>query len=202
MQVRLTPKELGILIRSKGSEKALASLQKDFGRQVFASVRRFVTASSSISSADVDDIVQLVWLAVFLDLQKVEKLWRNYEELVKSGKPIDPPPDHTGLSSWLYRISRNTFLNFIRTKIKQNEANLDDCLNQISNSFDPLERIITDESLRIISKTISNNELEILKMYYIENLSAREIGEQFGKSEGNVRFIVFQANRKLREKLL
>ncbi|QQV01486.1 RNA polymerase sigma factor [Chryseobacterium taihuense] len=104
-------------------------------------------------------------------------------------------------STWLYRIALNTAIMFLRSEKRRSFITNDDFSDyRIKNEeYD-------DEKEENLSKMYSAiNKLNPIDkafiFYYLENFSGKQIAEQMGISEGNVRVKMNRAKNKLKELL-
>ena len=102
-------------------------------------------------------------------------------------------------SSWLYRISRNTVIDYYRTK--KSEANVDDIWNLTGN--DNIERDLVNKiQLEKIGEYLQKLEplhREIIIMKIWDGLSYKEIADITQKSEASLKMAFSRAMTKLRK---
>lgn len=102
-------------------------------------------------------------------------------------------------STWLYRIALNTAIVFLKSEKKRNFIGNDDFSNyKIEQEEYDHEK---EEKLSMMYKAI--NQLSAIDkafiFYYLEDFSGKQIAEQMGISEGNVRVKMNRAKNKLKE---
>lgn len=102
-------------------------------------------------------------------------------------------------STWLYRIALNTAIVFLKSEKKRNFiANEDFSQYKIIQDEYDLEK---EEKLYEMYKAI--NQLNPIDkafiFYYLEDFSGKEIANQMGISEGNVRVKMNRAKNKLKD---
>ncbi|WP_312075999.1 RNA polymerase sigma factor [Chryseobacterium sp.] len=102
-------------------------------------------------------------------------------------------------STWLYRIALNTAIVFLKSEKKRNFIGNDDFSNyKIEQEEYDHEK---EEKLNMMYKAI--NQLSAIDkafiFYYLEDFSGKQIAEQMGISEGNVRVKMNRAKNKLKE---
>lgn len=103
--------------------------------------------------------------------------------------------------TWLYRIALNTAIIFLKKEKKKVTINSDQIENfNISNDENNSE---TEEKLNQMYAAINqlNNIDKALIFYYLENFSGKEIAEEMGITEVNVRVKLNRAKTKLKELL-
>lgn len=111
-------------------------------------------------------------------------------------------PDFKGqseFSTWLYRIALNTAIVFLKSEKKRSFIGNEDFSNYriIQDEYD-------DEKEEKLSKMYNaihqlNPIDKAFIFYYLEDFSGKEISEQIGISEGNVRVKMNRAKNKLKD---
>jgi RNA polymerase sigma-70 factor (ECF subfamily) len=138
------------------------------------------------SREDAEDLTQTVFL----------KAWNAIPCFQKQANPF---------SSWLYKIAKNTVIDYYKKKqeITLNKAIED--LKQIKDEESDLAEIIEEkERAKIIRQTIyclSEDQQEVIILKFIESLSNKEIAKLLGKSEDAVRALQYRGLKALRGKL-
>ncbi len=122
----------------------------------------------------------------------------------------------SSFSSWLYRIAKNTALDFLRKEKKNKnnvslyvensvgeEAEID--IPDTSASSNPEQTAVKNEAKDIIYNAldeISNEHKEIIILRDIDGYTYEEISEMLGLEYGTVKSRLFRARESLRKKLL
>ncbi|OGU72857.1 MAG: hypothetical protein A2V93_01800 [Ignavibacteria bacterium RBG_16_34_14] len=171
----------------KGDESAFNELVCRYDRSVLSLALKYVNDRD-----DAKDIYQEVFLRVFRGLKKFQ---------FKSE-----------FSTWLYRITTNVCLTFIKSGKKHTMMRIDNDMESetIDNIVGADESNSPDEFL--LRNEITNNVNEALeklspkqKMIFIlkhfEGYKIREISEILNSSEGTIKKYLFEANHKLRSVL-
>jgi RNA polymerase sigma-70 factor (ECF subfamily) len=102
-------------------------------------------------------------------------------------------------STWLYRIALNTAIVFLKSEKKRIFINNEDFTEYkiIEDDYD----IEKEEKLSAMYKAI--NQLNPIDkafiFYYLEDFSGKQIADQMGISEGNVRVKMNRAKNKLKD---
>lgn len=102
-------------------------------------------------------------------------------------------------STWLYRIALNTAITFLKSEKKKSFIQNQEVQNlKIENNDYDFEK---EEQLKKMYNAIHQlNEIDkALIFYYLEDFSGREIAEQMGLSEVNVRVKINRAKEKLKQ---
>jgi len=122
------------------------------------------------------------------------RVWKNWKRF---------KPDFS--QAWLYRIARNFLIDYWRKNKDRKETSLEASVEAgIEPSYDEdlIERIQTDNEIKRLREAISllpENLKEVVILRFIEELSAKEVGEILNLTEVNVRVLQHRALQKLRE---
>jgi RNA polymerase sigma-70 factor (ECF subfamily) len=168
-----------------GDESAFNELVCRYDRSVLSIALKYVNDRD-----DAKDIYQEVFLRVFRGLKKFQ---------FKSE-----------FSTWLYRITTNVCLTFIRSGKKHTMMRIDndmetDYVDNItgadSESNSPesflLRNEITDNVNEALEKLSPKQKMIFILKHY-EGYKIREISEMLNSSEGTIKKYLFEANHKLR----
>ena len=172
-----------------GDTSAYNTLLNEYQQKVFATCISFIP-----NKEDAEDVAQEVFLEVFKSIKKFK--------------------GNSKLSTWIYKISTNKCLEFIRKKntkkrfaymqsIFENEIPLDKTsfFTEINHPGVILEN---KEKTIIIYKainTLSESQRIVFTLAKIDDKSYQEIVEITGKSLSSVESIMFRAKKNLKLKL-
>lgn len=163
-----------------GNTIAFKELMEKYQGMVFRTAMGFVH-----SKEDAEDITQEIFIKVFQTL---------------SGFKGD-----SEFSTWLYRITVNTSINFVN-KSRRNGflQSLENIFSKSSDEKTPLEQLETSERDERIKKAIDSlpetqRTAFILSKY--EELSQKEIASIMKKSEGAIEQLMQRAKSNLQKKL-
>jgi len=103
------------------------------------------------------------------------------------------------ISTWLYRIALNTAIIFLKSEKKRSYIGNEDFTN-----FKIVQDEYDDEKEEKLSRMYDAiHQLNAIDkafiFYYLEDFSGKEIAEQMGISEGNVRVKMNRAKNKLKD---
>lgn len=104
--------------------------------------------------------------------------------------------------SWLFRIAHNQLANALRARARHREAPIEAAHEPGIAGSDPAGLVdIADEAhrLRTAVARLSDDRRQVVVLRFVDGLSAREIGEVLGRSEGAVRVLQHRALRELAE---
>ena len=104
---------------------------------------------------------------------------------------------------WLFRIARNALSNQRRWTRRHPTATLDDALAIVATD-DPEAEVVRRELMarvRAAIERLPEDRRRALILRFVEEMSAREVGQVMGRSEGAVRTLVHRALRSVAEEL-
>ncbi len=114
--------------------------------------------------------------------------------------------------SWLYRITINRCIDFMRRRAKQhvisNDPVSDDAFyhHEVTRHLSPPSKAVESEEFGVFLhqavQQLTPKQKEVFTLRYKEELSLKEIAGKMGRSIGTVKAHLFQLHRNLREMLL
>jgi RNA polymerase sigma-70 factor (ECF subfamily) len=98
---------------------------------------------------------------------------------------------------WLFRICRNALANERRRDRRHPQANLDAALEMAAADDTEAQVVARDEADRAwrAIERLPEERRRALVLRFVDEMSAREIGEVLGRSEGAVRVLIHRALR-------
>lgn len=143
-----------------------------------------------------DKYKKLVYAIAFSILKNKE----NSEEIVqtvfmKIWKLEKDKLPTTNEASWIYTITKNEVLNFLRTK--KEELNIDD-LYYISEDNNELDKIIEQDSFNKIISKLKPVEQEIVSLKILSSLSFKEIAQILNKPISTAQWKYYKAVHSLK----
>jgi RNA polymerase sigma-70 factor (ECF subfamily) len=172
---------------SAGSREALALLFRRYAHQVYAISRKILR-----NEAEADDFLQDIFLGVRSEAGKFDTSKGSARSWIL-GMAF-----RRALSRRRYLSSRHFYTQLdIEDAIDRGEeprtdpGRLDELIDQNSAA----------RSLEEIFQTLSENQRQTLRLFFIEGDSFEEIAEKLGQSRGNIKHHYFRALEKLRKEL-
>ena len=101
--------------------------------------------------------------------------------------------------SWLFRIAHNQLANALRARSRHRTASLDG-VPEPAAADDPASLAgLADDArrLRAAVASLSEDRRQVVVLRFVDGLSAREIGDVLGRSQGAVRVLQHRALREL-----
>ncbi len=174
----LSDERLAELVQNGDSEQ-FGFLMERYQAKLFRYGKKFISNEDNI-----EDVVQDVFIKAYKNIQSFNTLQR--------------------FSPWIYRIAHNTYINAIK-KNSLNPLYLFDFDTLISHTIveDPLVREKEQKEIKnLVDKSLGQIEpkyREILVLYYIEELSYKEIAEILHIPIGTVGVRIMRAKEILKE---
>ncbi len=112
----------------------------------------------------------------------------------------DYDPEKASISTWLYAITRNAVIDYYRSLEKTPLSADDNELQLLSQEEKPLSEE-TLEALADALEQLPERERKIIVLRFYGGYSAKETAEKLGLSYANVRFLQYNAIKKLRKLL-
>ncbi len=151
-------------------------------------LRRYVRRISGVSSESVEDIVQELFMKVYINLNSYD-------------------PDKS-FSSWIYRIAHNETINYWRKNKRKSEMVVslesDSALGNISDGRDVREEVYGKINGGVVLSALEDLDEKYrnaVTMKYAEEASYREISEKLDIPIGTVGTLISRGKKMLREHL-
>ncbi|MBI5254581.1 sigma-70 family RNA polymerase sigma factor [Candidatus Falkowbacteria bacterium] len=180
MQFGIAEKLLLLKVRTKKDPEAFAALYDMYAEKIFRFVRFKID-----SREEAEDITSEVFL----------KVWNFLLEHQETGVRT--------FSGLVYRIARNSVIDFYRERSRRRECKLDEEMPIIAEDKN-YRRIEADQELQALLekiKQLKQEYQEVILLKYVDELSVAEIAEILGKSSVGVRVTLHRAGKKLQELL-
>ncbi len=127
------------------------------------------------------------------------------ETFYKAIKGINKFKQDCKIITWLYRIAKNTWIDFLRREKRKKFISIDDNIYYIERAVlaNLLEESIEDSEENInLYQSINKLDEVTKRVFYLKltkDISFKEIGEILGRSESWARIIFYRGKIKLRE---
>ncbi|MGD9365339.1 MAG: sigma-70 family RNA polymerase sigma factor [Desulfobacteraceae bacterium] len=172
--------EIAILDRAKqGNQEAIAHLVMKYQQLV-----RHYLYSLAPDPSIADDLTQDVFVKLFDSIERID-------------------PDR-GIKPYLMRITRNMAIDNWRKIRNRRKRNNEILFCDLEQYYEPLPAAYKAEEISPIFEalnkcleTLNERILRVIKSFYYENLSCREIGRTIGKSESNIRTMLHRGRKAL-----
>lgn len=105
--------------------------------------------------------------------------------------------------TWLYKIGKNTALNYLKKSKKINYMSIEDCC-YVSSEKDIEADYIRDEQNILIHQALKNLKAEyaqVLYLVYFEELTNTETAKIMGKTNKQVSDLIYYAKKALKKEL-
>lgn len=101
--------------------------------------------------------------------------------------------------SWLFRIAHNQLANALRARSRQRTASLDTVPEPAAIDDPARMASLADDArrLRACVASLSEDRRQVVILRFVDGLTAREIGDVLGRSEGAIRVLQHRALREL-----
>lgn len=123
------------------------------------------------------------------------------DTFIKVYKSIKSYKEDSKLSSWMYKIAYRTSLDYLRKRKKTQDV--DDVAFSLGsdekNAQEDLEQNEYSSALLKLVNQLPADEAGLIRMYYLEELSIKELEEISGLSQSNIKVKLFRARNKLKE---
>ena len=134
------------------------------------------------SESEAQDATQDIMMKILLNLAKF------------SGK--------SRFSTWIYSITYNYCIDFLRRKKKDPSVYVDDFIENLDKEDDDVEDAflleVNVKRLKVILEEIPSGDKAVLLMKYQDDMSIREIGEILNKSESAIKMKLKRAKQKFK----
>ncbi|MFM8178284.1 MAG: RNA polymerase sigma factor [Candidatus Kapaibacterium sp.] len=133
------------------------------------------------------------------------------EVFIRVYRSMDSFRGDSKLSTWLYRVTMNAFINTTRTRqyeVSKTSAEFDDETRNADglgyDVADPervLSQKVIDEHIQEALKKLSPSQRTVFILRHYHDLPLKEIAEQLGNTEGTVKVLLFRAIQNLQKHL-
>lgn len=165
----------------KGEEAAFQKIVQKYRAQVAGIAYRMVG-----DYEDAKDISQIVFVKVYQNLQRFDTTKK--------------------LSTWLYRITINASIDFIRKFRKHRFEMLDNIIGELKEKKNDVEKVYQRGLIRWAIKEALDNlnpkQRSVFVLRDLEGLDIKEVAQITGMPQATVRWYLHRARAKLRDELI
>lgn len=130
---------------------------------------------------DAEDLTNNVFLAIFEYLNKNIKVEK--------------------IENLIWKIAHNIWCTKAKNYIKEKENVIGNLSYEIGYEDITIDKIIYKEIINDIDKIgLSENEIKSFKMYYLNDLSIKEISSELNTTESNIKYYLYSARNKIKER--
>ncbi|HYC79735.1 MAG TPA: RNA polymerase sigma factor [Candidatus Binatia bacterium] len=124
------------------------------------------------------------------------------DTFVKAWTKIDSVSSTKAFTSWLYQIAKNNIIDYYRVKkVTVDLEEVVDVLEDAASPIDDANLMIEQQVVLELLEHLPEEQQQIIRYKFFEELENIEIAQIMGKSEGAVRVIQHRAIAKLKELL-
>ena len=160
-------------------------------------------------TSDIDEIYRLYAKYIYRYLAGLSSSEQLAEELTAETfyhavKNINSYSSEYSMPAWLKAIAKNLYIDYLRKKERQNLSINDIDSLDLPDSADAAITLENKEQAFNVHKvlhTLDEPYKEVFSLRIFGELSFKEIGELFGKSDGWARTVFFRAKEKIVNKL-
>lgn len=109
--------------------------------------------------------------------------------------------DITKLENLIWKIANNLWSAKAKNYIKEKNDVSYDSTYDIGYNENNIDKIIYKEIVDNIDKIgLTDKELNSFKLYYINDLSLKEISDKLNSTENNIKYYLYNARKKIKER--
>jgi RNA polymerase sigma-70 factor (ECF subfamily) len=109
--------------------------------------------------------------------------------------------DITKLENLIWKIANNLWSAKAKSYIKEKNDVSYDSTYDIGYNENNIDKIIYKEIVDNIDKIgLTDKELNSFKLYYINDLSLKEISDKLNSTENNIKYYLYNARKKIKER--
>ncbi|MBX4188162.1 MAG: RNA polymerase sigma factor [Candidatus Doudnabacteria bacterium] len=124
------------------------------------------------------------------------------DTFVKAWTKITSVSSAKAFTSWLYQIAKNNVIDYYR--VKKVTINLEEVVEVLEDAASPVDdaNMMIEQKIVIeLIEELPEDQRQIIRYKFFEDLENIEIAQIMGKSEGSVRVIQHRAINKLKDLL-
>lgn len=183
ISVDINPDEITLVEKAKSGDRiGFNQIVVIYRKQVYRFARRLL-----VSHDDADDVTQEVFIRLYYSISDFR--------------------GESKLSTYIYRITYNLSLNYLKKKNKSLKLHSDiedDAVANMKGDYNPEEDFQQSEKEKLVRNaydSLPDKQKAIFNLRFYENLTYDEISKITGKSVGGVKANYFHAFKKIEAKI-
>lgn len=154
-----------------------------------AKLARYIRRITSVNTQDVEDILQDIFIKVYLNLREYNK--------------------HLSFSAWIYRISYNEVISRYRWYKRRPDGHKSDLTTEDFSGLLAIDEGFQDRfdqalDLQFLKKALDDLPLlnkQVIVLHYLEEKSYQEVSDIIKKPIGSVSSLIYRSKQRLKKKL-
>lgn len=142
-----------------------------------------------------NDVYNYVYWRV---LDREDALDLTQEIFMKVYKNLDSFENRSSIKTWIFSIARNTVTNFLTRRRKFRETEINEALSEAGSTGKEIEM---KKNLLIALDKIPDDHAEIIRLYYFDRFSYKEIARLLKLNIGTVKSRLNRAKEYLRKEM-
>jgi RNA polymerase sigma factor (sigma-70 family) len=171
--INATDEEL-VICAQKGNEESFAELVCRYRTRLMFIMQRYTS-----NMDDAEDLAQDTFIKAYQNIQKYKSEFK--------------------FSVWLFTIARRLAINHYHHAKKNNEAVWESISRNVTCNEVTQEQ--PGESLWALAESLPNNQYHVLWLMYVENMSVKEISRVMGKTQVNIKVLLYRARKNMATQL-
>jgi len=143
------------------------------------------------------NMVYTLCIQLMKDSMLAEELAQD--SFLKAYKNMSSYRGESKFSTWLYKIAYNTCLSALRKKtVEHSDLNESIVGGYSNNGLQNLEQEDRNSMLKEVLQTLKEEDRAVIHLFYLEEMSIKEIIEITGISESNIKVKLHRSKAKLK----
>jgi RNA polymerase sigma factor (sigma-70 family) len=161
----------------RGNEKAFAVIVNHYKDLVFTLANKMLK-----NREQAEEIAQDTFIKIYRSLSKFK--------------------GESKFSTWVYKITYNTCLDFLKQNKKENailyiEEFSEHQIKAIGSSIENLDETERQKKIHECIELLPSEDAFLLTLYYFDNLSIEEVSKVIGSNANNVKIKLYRSRKKL-----
>ena len=140
-------------------------------------------------------------LKIYTFIGEATNCYVIFDEESKEIMCIDPAGDVDKIENLIWKIAYNIWCTRAKQYIKERNNTTFEEAYQTSYEVSLIDKIIYKEIVNNLDNIgLTEKEATIFKMYYLNDLSIKEISKNTETSESNIKYYLYNARKKIKER--